>query len=163
MSYVDNRAKRMTIKNVKAHIKAFVLESINENNTPNHFELEQSYLTDTKISDIQRSFVIYENEYRSLITSLFGNESFINEITASQEFYYPINTQDIFPSAKQIISSTSSTKIISSSSSSPKIIPSSSSSSKRSKLKIVRDVMQSTVMHSTRYQTMSSKQIKSFI
>ena len=155
MSYIDNRAKRMTIKNVKDHIKAFVLESINESNTPNHFKLEQSCLTDTKISDIQRSFVIYENEYRSLITSLFGNESFINEITASQEYYHPISTQDIFPSKKQIIPSTSSTKIISSSSSSTKIIPSSSSSTKKSKLKIVRNVMQSTVIQSTRYKKIS--------
>ena len=83
MSYVDNRAKRMTIKNVKEYIKAFVLESINDSNTTNHFELEQSCLTNTKISDFQRSFAIFENEYRSLITSLFGNESFINDITAS--------------------------------------------------------------------------------
>ena len=74
MSYVDNRAKRMTIKNVKEHIKAFVLESINDSNTPNHFDLEQSCLTDTKISDVQRSFVIFENEYRSLITFLFEND-----------------------------------------------------------------------------------------
>ena len=61
MSYVDvdNRAKRMTNKNVKQHIKAFVLGSINENSTPNHFDLEQSCLTDTKISDVQRSFVIF--------------------------------------------------------------------------------------------------------
>ena len=131
MSYVDNRAKRMTIKNVKEHIKAFVLESINENNTPNHFDLEQSCLTDTKISDVQRSFVIFGNEYRSLITSLFENDLFINEITASQEYYNPINTQDMFPSKKQIIPFTSSTKIISSSSSSTKIIPSSSSSTKK--------------------------------
>ena len=64
MSYVDNRAKRMTIKNVKEHIKAFVLESINESNTPNHFKLEQSCLTDTKISDVLGLFVIKENEYR---------------------------------------------------------------------------------------------------
>ena len=74
MSYVDNRAKRMTIKNVKEHIKAFVLESINDSNTPNHFDLEKSCLTDTKISDVQRSFAIFENEYRSLITSLFEND-----------------------------------------------------------------------------------------
>ena len=60
MSYVDNRAKRMTIKNVKQRIKAFVLESINDSNTPDHFELEQSCLTDTKISDVQRLFVIRE-------------------------------------------------------------------------------------------------------
>ena len=74
MSYVDNRAKRMAIKNVKEHIKAFVLESINDSNTPNHFDLEKSCLTDTKISDVQRSFAIFENEYRSLITSLFEND-----------------------------------------------------------------------------------------
>ena len=52
MSFIDHRAKRMTNKNVKEHIKAFVLESINENNTPNHFELEKSCLTNTKISDV---------------------------------------------------------------------------------------------------------------
>ena len=73
-----------------------MLESINENNTPNHFDLEQSCLTDTKISDGQRLFVIRENDYRSLITSLFGNVLFINDITASKEYYNPISTQDIF-------------------------------------------------------------------
>ena len=82
---------------LKKHIKAFVLESINKNNTPNHFELEKSCLTDTKISDVQRVFVIKENKYRPLITSLFDNDSFINDITAAQEFYNPINTQDILP------------------------------------------------------------------
>ena len=131
MSYVDNRAKRMTIKYVKQRIKAFVLESINDSNTPNHFELEQSCLTDTKISDIQRSLCIFENEYRSLITSLYENESFINEIIDSQEYYNPISTQDIFFLQKKIIRSTSSTKITSTSST--KIIPSSSSSFKKKK------------------------------
>ena len=129
MSFVDNRAKRMTIKNGKQHIKAFVLESINENNTSNYVDLEKSCFTDIKISDIQRSFAIFETDYRSLITSLFENETFINEITESQEYYNPISTQDISPSKKQIIPSTSSTKITSSSST--KIIHSSSSSSKK--------------------------------
>ena len=104
-------------------------------NTPNHFDLEQSCLTDTKISDVQRLFVVRENKYRPLITSLFENESFINDITAFQEYYNPISTQDIFLKKKQIIPSSSSTKIIPSSSSSTKIIPSSSSSTKKSKLK----------------------------
>ena len=113
---------------IKEHIKAFVLESINENNTPNHFELEKSCLTDTKISDVQRLFVIKENEYCPLITSMFENDSFINDITAAQEFYNPISTQDTFPSKKEIIHSSSS---------STKIIPSSSSSTKKSKLKII--------------------------
>ena len=97
MSFIDHRTKRMTNKNVKEHTKAFVLESMNENNTPDHFELEKSCLTDTKISDVLGLFVIKENEYRLLITSLFENDSFINDITASQEFYNPISTQDIFP------------------------------------------------------------------
>ena len=86
----------MTNKNVKEHIKSFVLESMNENNTPDHFELEKSCLTDTKTSDVLGLFVIKENEYRLLITSLFENDSFINDITASQEFYNPISTQDFF-------------------------------------------------------------------
>ena len=42
MSFIDHRAIRMITKNVKKHIKVFVLESINKNNTPNHFELEKS-------------------------------------------------------------------------------------------------------------------------
>ena len=151
MSFIDHRAKRMTKKNVKEHIKAFLLESINENNTPHHFELEKSYLNDTKISDVLGLFVIKENEYRLLITSLFENDLFINDITASQEFYNPISTQDIIPSQKQIIpSSSSTTKIIPSSSSSTKIIPSSSSSSK---LNVIRNVVSSTV-----YKKLSSKQ-----
>ena len=41
-----------------------------------------------------------ENKYRPLITSLFENDSFINDITAAQEFYNPINTQDILPLKK---------------------------------------------------------------
>ena len=75
----------MITKLVKEHIKVFVLEPINDNNSPNHFELGKSCLTDIKISDIQRLFVIKENDYRLLITSLFEPDSFINEITASQE------------------------------------------------------------------------------
>ena len=98
----------MTNKLVKEHIKVFVLESINDNNAPNHFEIEKSCLTDTKVSDIQGVFVIKENDYRSLITSLFENDSFINAITAAQEFFNPINTQDIVPSKKQIFPFSSS-------------------------------------------------------
>ena len=97
MSFIDQRAKRMTTKLVKERIKVFVLESINDNNSPNPFELEKSFLTDIKISDIQRLFVMKENDYRPLITSLFEKNSFINDITAAQEFFNPINTQDILP------------------------------------------------------------------
>ena len=96
MSFINHRAKRMTTKLVKEHIKVFVLKSINDNNTPN------TCLTDTKISDIQRLFVIKENDYRPLITSLFEKNSFINDITAAQEFFNPINTQDILPSKKNL-------------------------------------------------------------
>ena len=45
-----------------------------------------------KILDIQRLFVIKENYYRLLITSLFENDSFINDITAAQEYFHLINT-----------------------------------------------------------------------
>ena len=85
MSFIDQHAKRMITKLVKEHIKVFVLEPINDNNSPNNFELGKSCLTDIKISDIQRLFAIKENDYRLLITSLFEPDSFINEITASKE------------------------------------------------------------------------------
>ena len=56
MSYIDQRAKRMTNKLVKEHITSYVLESINDKNSPNHYQLEKSCLTDFKISDIERLF-----------------------------------------------------------------------------------------------------------
>ena len=58
-----------------------------------------------------------ENDYRILITSIFGNDTFINEITVALEYNYPILTQDVLPTKKQIsISSSSSNNEQSSSS-----------------------------------------------
>ena len=42
----------MTTKLIKEYINVFVLESINDNNSPNHFELEKLCLTNIKISEI---------------------------------------------------------------------------------------------------------------
>ena len=64
----------MTTKLVKEHIKMYVMESINDKNSPNHFELEKSCLTDIKLSDMQRLFDIKENDCRLLITSMFEND-----------------------------------------------------------------------------------------
>ena len=64
----------MTTKLVKEHIKMYVMESINDKNSPNHFELEKSCLTDIKLSDMQRLFDIKENDHRLLITSMFEND-----------------------------------------------------------------------------------------
>ena len=40
MSYIDQRAKRMTNKLVKEHITSYVLESVNDKKSPNHYQLE---------------------------------------------------------------------------------------------------------------------------
>ena len=56
MSFIDQRAKRMTAKLVQEHIKLYVLESINDKNLPNYYQLEKSCLPDFKISDIERLF-----------------------------------------------------------------------------------------------------------
>ena len=48
MSFIDQRAKRMTTKLVKERIKVFVFEPINDNNSPTHFELEKACLTISK-------------------------------------------------------------------------------------------------------------------
>ena len=85
----------MTTKLVKEHIKLYVMESINDKNSPNHNELEKSCLTDIKILDIQCLFDMKENDCRLFITSVFENDSFVNEISAAQEYYHPINTQHI--------------------------------------------------------------------
>ena len=90
----------MTTKLVKEHIKLYVLESINDKNSPNHYQLEKSCLTDINVSDIQRLFDMKENDYRLLITFMFENDTFVNDISAAQEYYHPINTQDILPSKK---------------------------------------------------------------
>ena len=102
MSSIGQLAKRMANKLVKEHIKLHVLEPINDKNPPNHYQLEKSCLTDFKISDIERLFEMKENDYRLLITSMFENDTFVNEISGAQEYYHPINTQDILPTKKQI-------------------------------------------------------------
>ena len=90
----------MATKLVKEHIKLYVLESTNDKNSPNHYELEKSCLPDIKISDIERLFDMKENDYRVLIVSMFENDTFVNEISVAQEYYHPINTQDILPTKK---------------------------------------------------------------
>ena len=48
-----------------------------------------------------------ENNYRVLITSMFGNDTFINKISVAQEYYHLINNQDISPTKRQIFPSSS--------------------------------------------------------
>ena len=108
MSSIGQLAKRMANKLVKEHIKVYVLESINDKNSPNHYQLEKSCLTDFKISDIERLFEMKENDYRLLIPSMFENDTFVNEISATQEYYHPINTQDMLPTKKKIFPFSSS-------------------------------------------------------
>ena len=84
MSYTDQRAKRAANRLVKKDIISYVFELINDNSS-NHDQLKKSCLTDSKISDIERLFNMKENDYRILITSMFGNDIFINEITVALE------------------------------------------------------------------------------
>ena len=58
MSFIYQRAKQMTTKLVKEHIKLHVMGSINDKNSPNHYKLEKSCLTDIKIKDILRRMII---------------------------------------------------------------------------------------------------------
>ena len=64
-------------------------------------------LTDSKKSDIERLFNMKENEYRILITSMFGNKIFINEISVEQEYYHPLTTQHVLPTKTHIFISSS--------------------------------------------------------
>ena len=95
MSYIDQRAKRTANRLVKKDIISYVFESINDNSS-NHDQLKKSCLTDSKISDIERLFNMKENYYRILITSMFGNDKFINEILVAQEYYHLLTTQDVY-------------------------------------------------------------------
>ena len=70
MSSNDQRTKRMTNKLVKQQITSYVLNAVPVKRT-NHDELEKSCLTDSKMSNIECSFKIKDNDYRSLITLLF--------------------------------------------------------------------------------------------
>ena len=99
MSYIDQRAKRTANRLVKKDIISYVFESINDNSS-NHDQLKKSCLTDSKISDIECLFNMKENDYRILITSMFGNDKFINEITVALEYNYQILTQDILLTKK---------------------------------------------------------------
>ena len=51
---------------------------------------------------------------------MFENDSFVNKISAAQEYYHPINTQDIVPSKRQIFPFSSSSNNKQSSSSNNK-------------------------------------------
>ena len=128
MSSDDQRAKRMANKLVKQHITSYVLDSITDKRT-NHDELEKLCLTDSKISDIECLFNMKENDHRILITSMFETDKVINEITDAPAYIYPILTQDVLPTKKQISTSSSSFNIL----------KSSSSNIKKSKLKLVRN------------------------
>ena len=77
----------------------------------NDNEIEKSCLTDYKILDIECLFKMKEYDYRSLVTSLFETDKFINEITDALAFNYPILTQDVLPTKKQISTSSSSSNI----------------------------------------------------
>ena len=107
MNSIHQCAKRITKKLVKQHINSYVLESITDKSS-NHDELEKSCLTDSKILDIECLFNMKENDSRILITSMFGNNIFINEITVPLEYHYPLFTQDVLPTMKQISTSSSS-------------------------------------------------------
>ena len=126
-----------------------MLESINDKSSPNHYQLQKSCLTDSKISDIERLFNMKENIYRILITYMFGNDTFINEISVAQEFYYPITTKNVLPTKKQIFPSSSSSNNQ----------QSSSSNIKKSKLKIVSKVPG----YKSLEKRMSTKQKSAFI
>ena len=95
MSSIDQCAKRIPKKLVKQHINPYVLESITDK-SPNHDELEKSCLIDSRILDIECLFNMKENDYRMLITSMFGNDIFINVITGTLEYHYPLLTQDVY-------------------------------------------------------------------
>ena len=100
MSSIDQRAKRIANNIVKQHITSYMFESITDKSS-NHDELEKSCLTNSKISDIECLFNMKENDYCILITSMFETDKFINEITVTLEYNYPIYTQDILPTKKQ--------------------------------------------------------------
>ena len=83
----------------KVVITSYVLDVIPDKGT-NHDELEKSYFTGSKISDIEYLFKMKENDYRSLIISLFETDKFINGITDVFAFDYPILAQDVLPTKK---------------------------------------------------------------
>ena len=78
MNFLDERAKRITTKNVTKHIMTYVLDTIIPVKNRSHMELEMLTLTPSKIYEITQSFDIKENDYRSLITALFLTDSFIS-------------------------------------------------------------------------------------
>ena len=129
MSSIDQCAKLIAKKLVKQHVNPYVLESITDK-SPNHDELEKSCLIDSRILDIECLFNMKENDYRMLITSMFGNDIFINVITGTLEYHYPLLTQDVLPTKKQISTSSSSSNNG----------QSSSSNIKKIKLKLVRNL-----------------------
>ena len=87
-------------KLVRQHILSYVLNAITDKSST-HDELEKFSLSDSKISDIECLFNMKENDYCILITSMFETDKFINEITVTLEYNYPIYTQDILPTKKQ--------------------------------------------------------------
>ena len=99
MSSNNQSVKRMANKLVKWYIASFVLDAIPFQST-NHDELDKLCLTDSKISDIECSFKMKENDYRSLVILLFETNKFINEITDTLSFDHPIFTQDFLPTKK---------------------------------------------------------------
>ena len=107
MSSIDQRAKRIANNIVKQHITSYMFESITDKSS-NHDELEKSCLTNSKISDIEFLSNIKENDYRILITSMFGNDISINEFAVALEYNYPLLTQDVLPTKKQNSTSSSS-------------------------------------------------------
>ena len=106
MSSIDQCAKRIAKKLVKQHVNSYVLESITDKSS-NHDELEKLCLIDSKILDIEFLFNMKENDSRILITSMFGNDTFINEITVALEYYYPLTIQHVLPTKTHIFISSS--------------------------------------------------------
>lgn len=136
MHFLDERAKIMTIKNVKQHITTYVFDSIIPLKNRSHMELEMLILIPSKIYEITQSFDIKENDYRSLITALFLTDSFISQITETIEYVYPIYIQDVLSSKQNTTLDKETTTL---STTTTILSPSSTSSNvKRSKLKSVR-------------------------
>ena len=100
MNFIDDRAKIMKAKLIRNHIKTYVLDTIPDKER-SHSELEKLTLTHSKIYEIKSSFVIEENDYRSLIFVLFTSDLFVNKITEKLSFNHAIYTQDVIPPKKE--------------------------------------------------------------
>ena len=85
--------QRLANKLVKKHIISYVLNVIPVKST-NPKKLDKFCLLNSNISEIECLFQMKENNYRSLITLLFGSDNFIKEIIEALVFHHPISTQE---------------------------------------------------------------------